>query len=317
MIRISGLSFFRLSSGHIPPRLMYTTITIVWTALNMAGQVSLFVLLSTYLLCKDLPGRKNIYLINFLFTTFLATIPPCLLFYAGQQEAPAHWICVVQSILMDGISPMFEVALLILVFQTWAGIRAIICVKSDVISSSAIAKSIFLLCPYAALVGWCTASTIQAFQPQSTYSLGDFAYCDNSSKTFPFILIRQRIRPFLITCGILQILFEIWIAFFLISGPRSITRPRISSSTYQNSRHIYARLCIFTLLQLGPVLLAVINSVVPQHSVTIPTQVLESMDAVVTFLVFGSQSDILQKWRLLKPATDSFNGDALEANAKI
>ncbi|KAF8586418.1 hypothetical protein K439DRAFT_1631664 [Ramaria rubella] len=85
----------------------------------MAGQLSLLALLGTYLFCKDLSGRNNLYLLNFLFTTFLATIPPCLLFYTGQQEAPAHWICVLQSVLMDGIAPMFEVALLILVFHTW------------------------------------------------------------------------------------------------------------------------------------------------------------------------------------------------------
>ncbi|KAF8586417.1 hypothetical protein K439DRAFT_951250 [Ramaria rubella] len=96
-------------------------------------------------------------------------------------------------------------------------------------------------------------------------------------------------RPFLITCGILEIIFEIWIAAIVL--PRS-GRARASSATYQNSRQIYARLCIFTILQLGPVLLAVMNQISPRvaNGVAITTQVLESTDALVTFLVFGSRS---------------------------
>ncbi|KAF8574853.1 hypothetical protein K439DRAFT_1624028 [Ramaria rubella] len=203
---------------------MYATITVVWIVLDMAGQVSLLVLLATYFFCKDLPGRNNPYLLNFLFTTFLATFPPCLLpqdlsFYTGQQEAPAHWICVMQSILMDGIAPMFEFALLILAFQTWAGIRAIMCKKTRRRATSSVAK-------------W-----IQAVQPSSVYSLGVYLYCINTSENPP---IRELIRPFLIICGILEIVFEVWIAVLII--PRS------------GRAQIYARLCIFTILQLGPVL---------------------------------------------------------------
>ncbi|KAF8576137.1 hypothetical protein K439DRAFT_683438 [Ramaria rubella] len=297
---------------------MYSTLTVVWIVLNMAGQVSLLILLGTYLFCKDLPGRNNLYLLNFLFTTFLATIPPCLLFYTGQQEAPAHWICVVQSVLMDGIAPMFEVALLILVFQTWVTIRAITHEKSVLMLTSSWVKWVLLLCPYTALVGWCTASIVQAIQPSSVYSLREFVYCANTSQTFSHLFIRQCLRPFLIICGILEIIFEIWIAVLVIPRSDSSGRGRVTSATYQNPRQIYTRLYIFTILQLGPVLLAVMNQVSPKvaHGVATSTQVLESMDALVTFLVFGSQSAILRKWKLLKPVA-GFNGDALEANAKV
>ena len=58
---------------------MLSGTAVAWVVLNMAGQWSMVLLLSTYLLVKDIPGRKNVFLLNFLFTTFLATIPPCLL----------------------------------------------------------------------------------------------------------------------------------------------------------------------------------------------------------------------------------------------
>ena len=122
------LSFLRIRSVLIwPVHIMFSTLAVAWITLNMTGQWCMLLLLCTYLLVEDLPGRKNAFMLNFLMMTFLVTIPPLLLwvvfqadvfgkssliardnsFYAGQQDkVPSHWLCVTQSVLMDGAAPM-------------------------------------------------------------------------------------------------------------------------------------------------------------------------------------------------------------------
>ncbi|KAF8473796.1 hypothetical protein JB92DRAFT_1905993 [Gautieria morchelliformis] len=93
--------------GLVPFVFMLSAIALAWVTLNIIGRCCMLLLLGTFILVRDLPGRKNVFMINFLVTIFLGTIPPCLLFYAGRQDGvPAHWLCLMQSVLMDGIAPM-------------------------------------------------------------------------------------------------------------------------------------------------------------------------------------------------------------------
>lgn len=120
---------------------MFSGLAVTWVTLFIIGQCCMLLLLATYLLVKDLPGRHNVFLLNFLLTTFLITIPPLLLwvrylwklkgthhkwiwhsFYGGQQDGvPPHWLCLTQSILMDGIAPMWE--FLTSFFNSGAGLQ--------------------------------------------------------------------------------------------------------------------------------------------------------------------------------------------------
>ncbi|KAF8479471.1 hypothetical protein JB92DRAFT_3043827 [Gautieria morchelliformis] len=277
----------------VPFVFMFSALALAWVTLNIAGQWCMLLLLGTFLLVKDLPGRRNVFMINFLVTIFLGTIPPCLLFYAGQQDGvPSHWLCLMQSVLMDGIAPMFGVALTVFVFQTWAELRSAICSTTSLVATSQIARWGLLLLPYMTLAGWCTGSLFQAFLPPATFQLSEFVYCDNISG--------GRVGYFMIACGTMEILFEIWIAFLLI------TRDKLSTGTirpekYRDTVHLYIRTITFTLVQFGPVALAVMNKVAPPtiaSEIQSATQVLEAMNALATFLVFGSQKAILQTWKI-------------------
>lgn len=54
-------------------------IIVPWLALNNTGQWFLLLLLITYASAQQLPQRNNAYLVNFILTTFLGSIPPSLL----------------------------------------------------------------------------------------------------------------------------------------------------------------------------------------------------------------------------------------------
>ena len=55
------------------------TVIKIWLAFNITGQWCLLALLATFFFVKHLPQRNNPFLINFILTTFLGTIPPALL----------------------------------------------------------------------------------------------------------------------------------------------------------------------------------------------------------------------------------------------
>ncbi|KAF8521004.1 hypothetical protein JB92DRAFT_2892329 [Gautieria morchelliformis] len=279
----------------VPFVFMLSALALAWVTLNIAG--------GTFLLVKDLPGRRNVFMINFLVTIFLGTIPPCLLFYAGQQDGvTSHWLCLMQSVLMDGIAPMFGVALTVFVFQTWAELRSAICSTTSLVATSPIAKWGLLLLPYMTLAGWCTGSLFQAFLPPATFQLSHFVYCDNisfDSLQWPQN-VRKQVGPFMIACGAMEMLFEIWIAFLLITREK-LSTGIIHSEKYRDTVHLYIRTIAFTVVQLGPVALAVMNRVAPATiagEIQRATQVLEAMNALATFLVFGSQKAILQAWKI-------------------
>ncbi|KAF8473794.1 hypothetical protein JB92DRAFT_3052553 [Gautieria morchelliformis] len=58
------------------------------------------------------------------------------------------------------------------------------------------------------LAGWCAGSLVQAFLPPATFQLGQFVYCDNISFSVRGQNMRERIGPFMIACGLVEIFFE-------------------------------------------------------------------------------------------------------------
>jgi len=58
---------------------MFSALAVAWVALNITGEWCMFLLLTTYLIVKDLPGRNNVFMLKFFLTTFIATFPLLLL----------------------------------------------------------------------------------------------------------------------------------------------------------------------------------------------------------------------------------------------
>jgi len=271
----------------------------------LVGQWCLFLLLGTLGCVRTMPQRNNPFLINVLLTTFLSTFPPCILFITGHQEGPPpHWLCLTQSVLMDGIAPMFGIALVVLNFHTWGDMRVIIWGKTSVTRSSIFAKWILLIAPYVTLVSWCTASLVAAVKPTADVELAQFVFCSNNSHSGD--IIRGNVGVFMIMCGILDLFFEFWIAWVIFAPFKFLHSQRAnmsSSALYRDNVQISVRILIFSAIQLTPVLLALLNRVWTWNSLPLQraTQILESMDAIATFLVFGTQKNVLQAWNFWKP----------------
>jgi len=283
---------------------MLTALAVTWLTMDIIGLASLLLLLVTFFCVKTLPQRNNPFLINLILTTFLATIPPCMLLIAGQQyDDPPHVLCLVQSVLMDGVAPMYGTALVMLVFHTWADLQAHLNGVTPITMRYATVKYTLLLLPYIMMISWITASTVAALQPSEDLQLSVFVYCANSSTAGA--LVRQNIGYFMIACGAVEIVFDVWIAritfpFFMV------WRSNISTTPYYKAHiQIYVRILIFSLLQLTPILLALLETNHKWESVPFKqaTQLLESMDAVAMFLVFGTQKDVLKAWKLCKSRT--------------
>jgi len=288
---------------------MWSAETITWITFALVGQFSMLLLLGTFLFVKSLPQRKNPFLINFLLTTFLATIPPCLLFYTGHQDGvPPHWLCLVQAVLMDGVAPMFGVALVVLVIHTWGDLRAILWGKKVFTTQSVVVKWLLLSVPYIVLISWCAASLVAALQQSADLQLLAFVYCSNNSHQGSSV--RQHVGYIMIMCGIIELSFEVLLGSILLT-PFKYYRSHPSaksSSSYHANVQISIRILIFSALQLTPVILSLLNSKLMgwnSFGLKQATQIVESMDAFATFLVFGTQKDVLRAWKFWDSTTVS------------
>ncbi|KAF8575422.1 hypothetical protein K439DRAFT_747156 [Ramaria rubella] len=279
---------------------MVSAIAATWISFTLIGQWSLLFLLGTFYVVKSLPQRSNTFLINFLLTMFLATIPPLLLFLTGQQDLiTVPWICFVQSVLMDGVAPMFGTALTILTIQLWLELRAMVKGKPEalgIFERHFYLKCLLLLTPYLVCASWCIASLTGSLAPSADVKLLPFVFCTNQSAVIP---VRKQIGYFMIACTIISIVFEIWTVCLV---KRSVC--------YRANGHQAVRLLIFSLLQLSPIILTALAKLGPYNSfshrrattnIENAIQVIEAMDALATFLVFGTQRSVLQAWHILSP----------------
>ncbi|KIJ32403.1 hypothetical protein M422DRAFT_265730 [Sphaerobolus stellatus SS14] len=142
------------------------------------AQVSTTLLASTI---KSIPQRKNLYLVNFLITTYLATFPPSLLLITGNisELQPPKLLCISQVVLMDGIVPMFQTALLILAINTWLVVRSSLKGSISPLVRHPWLKLLLLFTPYATLLAWSLSALGMTLLNHLDPTLNDLLACSN------------------------------------------------------------------------------------------------------------------------------------------
>ncbi|KAF8519276.1 hypothetical protein JB92DRAFT_2899213 [Gautieria morchelliformis] len=161
---------------------------------------------------------------------------------------------------------------------------------------------------------WFMASLTQSLQPSAIVLLHPFFFCTNDGIG---ILVRNQLGYFVVICLVIAIFLEGWTTYFVIACLR---RCRVSkdlsyaSRLYRASLHMYMRLCIFTVMQLFPILLTAIDYRPSPHPLPtlIPrevTEIMESMYPLAVFFVFGTQSAVLRAWKIL-PQTSQVDEQA-------
>ncbi|KAF8473789.1 hypothetical protein JB92DRAFT_3052533 [Gautieria morchelliformis] len=268
--------------------------TVLWIMFAMFGQWGLLALLATFGVVSSLPQGHNPFLINFLTTSFLATWPPCLLFFTGEQERnPPHELCLVQSILIDGSRPMFGISMAIFVFHTWRSLKCKLVGETPATMRSSGIKGLLILMPYLVFTCWCIASLVTALKSPFQPEIDQFVFCTNTSAGGT--QLRRSTGFFTLITGIFQFCISLCIAR-LVWHHSGVT----DSECCRLTLCIALRILVFCSLQLIIILLSVLDSLVSFSSIELKgaTQILQSMNGLMTFLVWGTQKDVLKAWRI-------------------
>jgi len=264
-----------------------------WLVIHLVGQWALLALLVTYGVVKHLPQRNNPFLINVVLTHFLATIPPALRLYAGVQYSvqPSNEFCLIQASLVDGVSPMFGIAQLALVFDTWSEMRSL-CLHKRHITRLPITKYLLILAPYAVMLIWALSSFIVGMESNANHYTGS-VWCINSS--VPSGKLSQTVGEFLFTIAGTQLFFELWVGWMIYSYP---TRVQKDPMAWRTTIQFALRIIIFQSLQLIATLLSVVNAAgVNSPRLKAAYQLLSGMAALATFIAFGTQKSVLKAWK--------------------
>jgi len=272
-------------------------IIVPWQVLDMLGQWSLLFLLVTYAMGRHLPQRNNAYLVNFILTTFLTTIPPALLLYTGHQYSriPKN-LCLAQAVLVDGVTPMFAMAQFALIFDTWSELRSL-CLHKRHISRMTFLKCILLIAPYFMFGFWTFASYGAAWGDPSNFDNtgpANFVYCRNGGTLSGDL--RKYVGIFVVTMTILAGILELWVAWMIYAYPM---KSQDDPTAWRTNIQFSVRILILSLLQIVTIAVSVVNlnPSINSFPVKFAYELLDSMDALAAFLTLGTQTSILLTWK--------------------
>lgn len=217
-----------------------------------------------------------------------------MLVYVGNPPSgkKVSWdlLCFVQAALIDGCPPLFGVAQLALLYDTWSGIRALITGKKQTSRRGTFMYSL-LIAPYFTTWIFVFASFVAAAQSKANHSL-IAAYCQNYS--VPSNRVRTAVGDALLSIVLIEIGFYIAIGWTMFRNRKLI---KLDPVRWRNEKHFVNRLFILNALQLVALLLSAINIAGVNSSVIKATyQLLASMNGLALFVVIGSQKQIVNTW---------------------
>jgi len=269
-----------------------SAVIVPWLVLDITGQWCLFALLITFAVVHHLPQRTNLFLVNFVLASFLATIPPALLLYAGQQFGLlSQNLCFVQAALVDGVAPLFGVAQLALVFDTWCEVRSV-CLRRQHISRKLIVKYLLISAPYMTMGLWTATSFIAAIQSDaSTHQDPLYVYCRNHSKASD--TVRVAFSFFMGFLGIMELILELWVCWLIYRYP---TRVHEDPRTWRTTIQFALRVLLLNLVQFIVIIVIVADIWIQSQTLKVAYNLLTSMNSLATFLAFGTQKNVLRSW---------------------
>ncbi|KIJ28316.1 hypothetical protein M422DRAFT_270387 [Sphaerobolus stellatus SS14] len=289
-------------SGEIQLQLAYGILCYVFLIL---GNITLFALLLTFWRVHSLSQRNNPFLINLLVTTWLSTFPACLLLFVGNfgtEELAPKVLCIIQAFLLDGVVPMFGMAMFCLVLHTWLQVRADMKGQLSPFTQFRWFRRLILGLPYFTFICWFGFSTGLGLSTPPKI-LVDLIWC--AVITVLSNRIRRFVGFFMTVLVLLELLMEASIIYLVINSKKvSLMKNRNSLSIEPN---LLLRIGVFTFIQLATLALTTILSVVrlgnDAPSITNVYRIVESLDALCTFLVFGMSNGLLEVWRLKRPTS--------------
>ncbi|KIJ52234.1 hypothetical protein M422DRAFT_26423 [Sphaerobolus stellatus SS14] len=208
---------------------------------------------------------------------------------------------------MNGAAPMFGTSMLVLVIHTWSDLRAKLHGSSSPFTRLVWLRVLCIILPYLAFLGWSGAALGLTFLAPLRLII-EVSSCINA-KHFSHEILRG-VGLFMLVLTITELIIQGFIVHM-------INKYRSDAMTGKKLIDVsmFFRILILSLIELFTIILGTILSIfrVPINNAFI---VIESMNALATFLALGTSNSILEAWGL-KTSNPSISDASIELNNYI
>jgi len=256
------------------------TLLNVWIYFNLiVNTILLPILVATFLFSKKV--KRHLTLVNLCITWILSGIFSLLLFYAGQydtREPSNHSLCIVQSSLFFGITPMWTIAVFAMIFHMMVTING-----SEV---GPWTMDLMLASPYVSQIVFSTANLIVSVRhPEKVTRQHKFLYC----------ALRDDLLTY-VACGFTAVVCA-GIVLLEISFARALFRHWRASKKKRNATQfnaqLFIRISIFCTYIFFGVIVIFIDTF---DESSFAPDIYNTTIGIVLVLIFGTQPDVFRAW---------------------
>jgi len=260
----------------------------VWIYFNLIpNTIFLPILVATFLFSKRV--KRHPTLINVCMTWILSGVFSLLLYYAGQDRGPEPYkpLCIAQTALLYGITPMWSVAVLVLVYHMVLAVQG----NPADLHAGRSRMILMLSAPYIAQCAFSIAALAFAIlRPDKVNRARRFFYC-----SLKFNPLSNAMSIFTAIMCLCIIVLEIHLAINLYRNWRGMRRAGRSTGL---DLQLIVRVLTFGIYVLYGMVVDII-SMFDSHNIA-PDMYAATIGAVV-FLVFGTQADVFRAWCFWRP----------------
>ncbi|KAF8528595.1 hypothetical protein JB92DRAFT_2863353 [Gautieria morchelliformis] len=267
-----------------------------WIGLQLAGQVTLPILIATLLFHKRI-ARRNPTVINLCIVWTLATIPPELLFYTGRyNETPSTMLCLFQASMISAMPPMAATAYLAVVVHAGTVLHEIIHSHIPRPFALDLRMIVLLSSPYISFFTFSLYIAVVGARNPDDVVRGLFV-CEvlNHNLSFP-------VFSFTVVVAALTLIAQFWVSVMFYRnylarrrrrtyGSRTSKRPlrELSSVDIQ----LLIRMVAYTIFEI--VVMVASISAIFNPELNAGTLLLAT-PPIAVFLIFSTSRDIFQAW---------------------
>ncbi|KAH8831189.1 hypothetical protein DL96DRAFT_1705628 [Flagelloscypha sp. PMI_526] len=249
-------------------------------ALYVLGAVTLTALFTTAAISRSI--HRNLAWYSFIASWIIGSISFSFLFLSGQWDVlnPNHSICIVSAALVYSAPPLNACTSALLIFPLWYGLRISMYTGKP---ASFLLNFLVALVPFLIWIIFLVSILVfNIHHPSLVTPNENFTYCVVSQLT-----IHRLPSIFVAVVAVLAIGFEIDLIFLVYKSYRSNLKDKVPFNSF-------IRIIIFSVFALVALGSGIWSAFTPYHSIT--KDIAVASLPVVTFLVFGTQRDILNAW---------------------
>lgn len=255
-------------------------------------------LIATLLFSKRV-RKRTATLLNLLFVTLEISIPPALLFYAGQvfNPRPTFNLCYAQALLKHGSDPMFCVASLAMILEPLLE-GQLLPVPASIKWNKRVRQYMLVALPYVVFVVVSTwAGILGHLHRDRVVHQHDQFFCTISQAGF---------ARGIISFSTMIVMITIALEIYVIAKARRLWKGVPHLKPWNVFKlGLYIRIVAFTFLQLFLFVLFATEFVwntVPAHIIPI---VYEALMPLITFFIFSTASDTRAAWKWWGPRDEA------------